>query len=348
MRFKLFTALCALSVGLFAVSCQDGKSGAVADFEIITTDGHNITLKSLCSGDYEILQWSIEGIAPIKNVDEVSHYYPKVGSYRVGVELWAGGERIASKSENFVVTSQDPNYEMTLVWEDNFDGNELSSSWVNETGYIANDELQDYQASGNHEVSDGTLKITAKLVNEDKVFGSYTSARIKTQGIKEFTYGRVESRMKLPQGVGLWPAFWMLGGNIGTAGWPLCGEIDIMEFVGFEPTTIHVNLHMEDYNHALGNNYGSRETLENTADWHTYGITWTEDYIEFYIDDHTRPFYRVEAISKGDAGSWPFDSPHFLLLNLAVGGSWGGLQGIDNTIFPATMEVDYVRVYQYQ
>ncbi|MFI3298352.1 MAG: glycoside hydrolase family 16 protein [Rikenellaceae bacterium] len=236
-----------------------------------------------------------------------------------------------------------------LVWSDEFDGTSLSEVWNVEEGYIANNELQDYKKEGNHVVSDGTLKITAQKVNDNKEFGSFTSARINTRGTKSFTYGKIEARMKLPTGIGVWPAFWMLGDNIKETRWPLCGEIDIMEYVGYSPTTIHATIHSEDYNHGKNTQRGNNTLLpegELVSDWHIYGMIWTENGFDFYIDTPQNVFYSCAANDPKTVTAWPFDAPHFLILNLAIGGDWGGAQGIADDLCPAVMEVDYVRVYQ--
>ncbi len=235
-----------------------------------------------------------------------------------------------------------------LIWSDEFDGETLNEEYWNlEQGYIVNDELQDYQREGNHFVSNGTLKIVAKKVNDDKKFGSYTSARINSYGKKGLTYGRIEARMKLPTGVGTWPAFWMLGDSIMEGvRWPECGEIDIMEYVGFDPTVIWGSIHSTANNHVDETQKTGSIEIEGEDRWHTYGILWEESGIKFYFETPDNIYYEVAAPEVRTAQNWPFDNQHFLLLNLAVGGMWGGLKGVDNAIFDTTMEVDYVRVYK--
>ncbi len=238
-----------------------------------------------------------------------------------------------------------------LIWSDEFEGTSLNSLfWTNETGYIANNELQNYRSTGNHTVSDGTLRIYAKKVNDKQEFGSYTSARINTKGKKEFTYGRIEARMKLPLGRGTWPAFWTLGSDISSNQWPRCGEIDIMEYVGYDSNVIHGTIHSYDFNHMNNNQIKGQTEVENENQWHTYGITWTPDKIEFYVDDPDNPYFSTLAPSVKTIENWPFNKPHFLILNLAIGGMWGGKEGVDDSIFdsPVVMEVDYVRVFQKQ
>ncbi len=241
----------------------------------------------------------------------------------------------------------DNNEKYTLIWSEEFEGDKLDESvWNLEEGYIANNELQDYKKTGNHTVSDGTLKIVAKKMNENKEFGSYTSARMTTYGKKSFTYGRIEARMKLPQGVGTWPAFWMLGNSIAEGGsWPNCGEIDIMEHVGFDPNVVHGSLHSTANNHSIGTQLSGKTTISSVEEWNIYGVLWDEKFIRFYIDNPENVFYTATAPTVKTTDNWPFDKPHFILLNLAIGGMWGGQKGVDNTIFDVTMEIDYVRVY---
>ncbi len=191
---------------------------------------------------------------------------------------------------------------------------------------------------------DGKLVITAEKVNENTTTGSYTSTRIISKGKQSFTYGRMEIRAKLPSGRGIWPAIWMLGENISTVSWPACGEIDIMEYVGYEPDVVHATVHTTSGSGANGD--GSSVTLSTAEeDFHVYGLLWDANEMVFYIDTPENVTHTY-APSNKTAANWPFDKPQFFILNIAVGGNWGGAQGIDNTIFPQTMEVDYVRVYQ--
>lgn len=238
-----------------------------------------------------------------------------------------------------------------MVWSDEFDGNTLSpDNWKFETGHHGwgNNELQNYVADDNVEVSDGILKIMAKKIDMGQGVSQYTSARLNSK--KDFTYGRMEIRAKIPEhkGKGIWPALWMLGSNINTVGWPACGEIDIMEYVSFEPNQLHFSIHSIANNHTEGTQITSGPvTLESIEEeFHNYGVLWTDKYLKFYLDDIDNiklTFLRPSTVSYEN---WPFSQPFYFLMNIAVGGNWGGLQGVDDAIFPATMEVDYVRVYQ--
>lgn len=159
-------------------------------------------------------------------------------------------------------------------------------------------------------------------------------------------YGRIEVRAKLPTGTGTWPAIWMLGNSIrsGTR-WPDCGELDIMENVGFDPDIVHANIHTKAYNHVLGTAKGNKIKLEEPYNnFYTYSMEWFPDRIEFFVDD--KRYFVYENENTGEA-VWPFDKPHYLILNLAIGGGWGGQIGIDSNIFPQKYMIDYVRVYEF-
>lgn len=237
--------------------------------------------------------------------------------------------------------------EWEVVWEDNFntDGLPDENIWSYEVGYIRNNEAQYYTEKRleNARVEDGNLVIEARKDNWNG--HEITSASINTCNKKNILYGRVEVRAKLPTGKGTWPAIWMLGTSIrnGT-GWPECGEIDIMENVGFDPDVIHANIHTKSYNHVLGTNKGNSITIQKPYDdFHVYAVEWFEDHMDFYVDDTLYFTFRNEN-SGND--TWPFDKPEYLILNLAIGGGWGGQQGIDNSIFPQKYYIDYVRVYK--
>jgi beta-glucanase (GH16 family) len=190
----------------------------------------------------------------------------------------------------------------------------------------------------NVKVENGVLKITARL--ESYNGSEYTSGRIKTEGKFSFQYGRVDVRTKLPGGDGIWPANWMLGNSFSTIGWPACGEIDIMEYRGASPTIIQGSIHSpSSYGGTVNTGYTVIPTAE--TDFHIYSIEWDETKISFMVDYEE---YYVYEPTEYNPDTWPFDAPFFVLLNVAVGGSYGG--PVNNSIFPQTMEVDYVRVYQ--
>lgn len=253
-----------------------------------------------------------------------------------------------------------------LVWSDEFDRDGLpdATKWGCEVGFIRNQELQYYTAARprNARVQDGKLIIEAhqeRLKNPDydpaaperrwqrsREFAAITSASLTTRGAASWTYGKVEVRAKLPTGRGTWPAIWMLGTNIQDVGWPACGEIDIMEHVGHEPDAVHANVHTRGYNHTRGNGRGKRLAFPGVEkDFHTYAVEWTKEKLEFFVDG--KSFFTCENDGQG-VDSWPFDAPQYLILNLAIGGAWGGQQGVDDRIFPQQFIIDYVRVYQQE
>ena len=237
-----------------------------------------------------------------------------------------------------------------LVWADEFDKPGLpdSTKWTYDVGGNGwgNNELEYYtsQRPENARVEDGKLIIEAR--KEAYKGNKYTSARLLTKGKQLWQYGRVEARAKLPKGVGTWPAIWMLGEKVATAGWPRGGEIDIMEHVGFDEGVVHGTVHTEAYNHVKGTQKGKEISVGDAISaFHLYAIEWTADQIDFFVDD--QKYYTVQKSVLGSTeAQWPFDQPYFLILNLAVGGGWGGQKGVDENIWPQRMEVDYVRVYQ--
>jgi len=245
--------------------------------------------------------------------------------------------------------------EWKLIWHDEFDGRDGSaidsSKWTNDIGGSGwgNRELQYYtDRLTNVSQSQGMLVIKAlqeHYTGIDKVSREYTSARITTRKSLNVTYGRFESRIKLPFGQGIWPAFWLLGQNIEKVGWPSCGEIDIMELIGKEPANIYATIHGPGYYGAKG--ISVPFTLKNnerfTDAFHVFALEWEPEILRFYCDG---TLYQTLTPSKLPRGTkWVYDRPYFLLLNLAVGGAWPGNPD-STTSFPQFMYVDYVRVYQ--
>lgn len=236
-----------------------------------------------------------------------------------------------------------------LVWSDEFDytGAPDSTKWGYELGYIRNNEMQYYtNKRENSRVEDGNLVIEAH--RDSSVIGNdtlkVTSASLVTAGKQDWTYGRIEVRAKVPSFLGSWPAIWMLGSNIGEVGWPDCGEIDILENVGYDPDTVHFNIHTKAYNHVKGTNKGQKVFLkEPHADFHIYAVEWYKDRLDFYLDSKKVFTFKNEGTGND---VWPYDKPHYLIINLAVGGGWGGLKGVDLNALPQKYYIDYVRIYQ--
>jgi beta-glucanase (GH16 family) len=243
----------------------------------------------------------------------------------------------------------------TLTWADEFDGPANSAPNAKKWGYDlggngwGNNELQTYTSRTQNAYLDGEGRLIIKVIREtfqgtDGITRNYTSARLLSKGKYEQRYGRFEVRARVPFGQGIWPAFWMLGNNIDSAGWPSCGEIDIMEHVGKQPSVNHGSLHGPGY--SGGNPLTGTFTLPNagrfTDDFHVFAVEWEADAIRFYVDD---TLYQTKTPANLPAGSrWVFDHPFFMILNVAVGGSFPGNPD-DTTTFPQTLMVDYVRVY---
>ena len=198
-----------------------------------------------------------------------------------------------------------------------------------------NNERQVYTTK-NHEIKNGNLIIHAK-----KEGNSYTSTKITTKDKKIFQYGRMESRAKLPVGHGIWPAFWMLGQNISQVGWPKSGEIDILEYIGREPHMVFTTLHTQD---SHGNSINTKKTsFPNIEEgFHVFALDWTKDKMDFFVDDVLVYTFQPEIKNEN---TWPFDKPFYFILNVAIGGNFGG-PAVDDTILPQDFIVDYIKVYQ--
>jgi beta-glucanase (GH16 family) len=234
-----------------------------------------------------------------------------------------------------------------LVWSDEFNYTGLpdSAKWKYDVGGQGwgNKELQYYTFRDlkNARVENGNLVIEARKES----FGSnkYTSARLTTKGKADWTYGRIDVRAILPKGTGTWPAIWMLG-SATPLKWPDDGEIDIMEHVGYDQGVVHASVHCKKYYHSIGTQKTATIAVTDCSEnFHVYSLDWDAETITVMIDD--KPYFSFRN-EHSDRTAWPFDSPMHLLLNIAVGGGWGGQKGVDDTIFPQKMEIDYVRVYQ--
>ena len=264
-----------------------------------------------------------------------------VNSYIVTVFAYSSTGHFISTFKNILVYVND---EPQLVWSDEFnvDGAPNSSKWSYDIGAggWGNGESQYYtDRSDNVIVEGGLLKITAK--KELYQGANYTSTRMITKDKYEFTYGKVEIKAKLPEGGGTWPAIWLLGANIDTVGWPACGEIDIMEHWGHNPTIVSSATHTPSCSGGCGNTSVGETTVSDFAtEFHVYGLEWTEDELRFFIDDTF--LYAYNPAVKNNS-TWPFDNPQFFILNIAMGGSWFT---IDSGFTASTMEIDYIRVYQ--
>ena len=267
-------------------------------------------------------------------------------SSATGTIITENGTNLSTDNTGYSTPSSYPGY--TLAWSDEFDGSALNlNNWNQETGNGSNgwgnNELEYYtNSTKNTFVSNGNLIIEAR---KEPISGfDYSSGRMTTQDKKTFTFGRIDIRAKLPVGKGIWPALWMLGSNISTAGWPACGEIDIMELIGTYPGRTHGTMHWKPVN-GTNTSKGAEFNLPAgnfSQQFHVFSIIWTQDIIKWLVDDQL-----FLTTTKADVGAanYPFNAPQFFIFNVAVGGNWPGPPDAGTT-FPQRMFVDYVRVFQ--
>ena len=252
----------------------------------------------------------------------------------------------------FLASSEAPRYDeekVKLVYEEEFNesGRPNKERWKYDIGGSGwgNEEKQCYTDElSNAKVEDGKLIITAR--KEEYAFNEYTSARLLSKD--SWLYGRFEVKAKLPKGVGTWPAIWMMPKESVYGSWPNSGEIDIMEHVGFEHGLVHATTHSQKYYWKVNTQKSGQIKVDNVdSEYHVYSMEWTPHKIDFFVDGEKYFTTEYDLVNDREDGwkAWPFDKPYYLILNIAVGGSWGGQKGIDDSIFPQAMEVDYVRVY---
>ena len=269
--------------------------------------------------------------------------------------LFSCNEEQSKYTDQSDISTISENWE--LLWSDEFNDEELDLTKWNKLNWKpgwVNNELQAYtDRDTNIFLENGHLVLQGNIepgysgtdyVGNNYV-ADYTSGRVNTDDKFSTTYGRFDIKAKLPAGKGSWPAIWMLGESISSIGWPQCGEIDIMEHVGYDLGLVHGSIHTQDYNHMYGTQKSGSKYVDDVTDaFHVYSLEWSPFYLRYLIDNE--PFFFVYNDSNGDFGKWPFNDPHYLILNLAIGGDWGGVQGVSASAFPMKMYIDYVRVYK--
>ena len=312
--------------------------------EIEPSNPNYVNLVNTSQGTYDSFKWLYRDM---EVEDEMEHqaYFPYAGNFEVELQVFKDNNTYSSK-QVVTISQDDPGNIPGLVWSDEFDYTGLPdpSKWNIEIGGggWGNNELQYYTNSEtNAKVESGILTITAR----EESFGGrdYTSARITTQNKFDFKYGKIEAKIKLPYGQGLWPAFWMLGANFGSTGWPACGEIDIMELVGGtgNDNTVYSTLHWD--NNGEHAQYGESYSLPSgifADEYHVFTVEWDDQEIRGFMDDIQ---YFTADITPAQLSE--FHNNFFIILNVAVGGNWPGSPDA-TTSFPQTMEIDWVRVYQ--
>jgi beta-glucanase (GH16 family) len=247
---------------------------------------------------------------------------------------------------NTTVTDKNYTFDTTPIWAEEFNAGIMpdTSRWGYDIGGggWGNHELEYYTNGNNVSIANGNLVITTR--KETVGSNGYSSARLFSKGTGNFTYGRIEIRAKIPGGKGTWPAIWMLPTDNAYGAWPASGEMDIMEHVGYDPYNIYVTMHTGAYNHILNTQKGvTIGLLTALSDYHTYRIDWTPVSVTAFIDDAQVMVFKNEGTGYM---AWPFDKRFHLMLNTAVGGDWGGAQGVDDSSFPCSMLIDYIRVYK--
>ena len=311
-----------------------GPSNLTVTPTVSTDNSGNVSFKATATNAVSYEYDFGNGQYQTSNTGSVTYKYTASGTYTVTVKAKSSTGKTISASTNVTITVA-----LSLIWSDEFNtaGAPDPSKWGYDIGAggWGNSELQYYtNRVDNVLVSNGTLKIIAK--KEAYSGSNYTSARLLSKGKFSFQYGKVEVSAKLPAGAGSWPAIWMLGDNFATAGWPTCGEIDIMEQKGSDMNRIYSTLHY--LGHSGSGGIGSSFLINNvTTEFHKYGLIWSSTSLQFLVDD-------VVYYTFLNSSSLPFNQNFFMILNLAMGGNFGGT--VDPALSSALMEVDYVRVYQ--
>jgi beta-glucanase (GH16 family) len=379
VRVEMFTSIL-LAIGLMCGCGGSGSSGSgttapppetkAAAPTVTTTNAQNgaviVALASSTTGS--AIYYTLDGTTPTN----VSQQYQ--APFLVSSNITVNAIAAASGYLNSTVTTQSfaPNIASgTLVWSDEFANSGSSNAlpeaktWTYDTGFqcCGNNELETYCAAGSATApcdpnnpnayidTTGILHIEGRNPSGT----TYTSARMKTQGLFSFMYGRIEARMMLPESQGMWPAFWLLGNNIATISWPACGELDVMEHIDGNNPPPYAGGMPPGYDWIAGSVHGGTSSNEangsqtyhpngfSAAAWHTYGMIWSKGQVEYYVDDPSNVYATFTPANF--PGTWPFDQgPQFIILNLAIGGSWPGNPD-STTVFPADMQVDYVRLY---
>lgn len=318
-------------------STEDNAPSNLSLSAVVSTDNSGNVTFTATAGNAVTYEYGFgNGVFQTVSSGVVTYRYPSSGTYTVIVTAKSAGGKTASKTMQVTV-----NVALTLVWSDEFDtpGTPDASKWGYDigtgSGGWGNNELQYYtNRTENSVVANGLLKISA--IKENFSGSMYTSARLITKDKFSFKYGKVVARAKLPAGGGTWPAIWMLGSDISTTGWPGCGEIDIMEHRGNEPNKIFGTFHYPGHSGANANSNTS--IISNAAtEFHIYSVEWDASSIKIYVDN-------LMFHSLANSGAVPFNHNFFLILNVAMGGNFGGV--VDPGFINASMEIDYIRVYQ--
>jgi len=360
----LLSLIASLVITMGFTACEDKPVDPVVlpenltwtiSYSTITKGKVTIEMKADKANFFSVIFPENNGTTVESNTGIINYTFSKDGIYPIVLKAHTTASQFIQKLDTIkieAVTLNDgystpTSYSgYTLKWADEFNGDALDlNNWTFDigtgSGGWGNNESQYYTSStSNCSVANGKLTITAR--KETQGSSNYSSARIKTLGKQEFQFGRIDIRARLPKGQGIWPALWMLGSNFPTAGWPACGELDIMELIGNQPNRVHGTAHFGAAPPSTQKtaSYGlSSGTFSD--EYHVFTLKWENNLVEWYVDDVK--FHSITPTSTG--GIYPFNQKFFFIFNVAVGGNWPGYPD-NSTVFPQQMDVDYVRVFQ--
>ncbi|MBQ8501736.1 MAG: family 16 glycosylhydrolase [Bacteroides sp.] len=341
-----------LIIGLQLSSCSsssDPEETLPVSFQMQpeSNNPNFITFIATSATEGATYEWTFSHSNQKQTGSHVTVYFEHKGSYEVTLKQTAGGmEGSTTRKVNVATDSYYAQQGEQLWWHDEFEGARLdNTSWNYDTGIgkWGNNEWQNYtNKADNSFLRNGCLVIKALKTGEGQQIGDYTSARLTTKGKRELNRGRVEVRAKMPSGVGLWAAIWLFG----TKAQPYYSELDLLEYVGCDQNIIYGAVHTTETLEGTQKISEQRTVTDVETAFHTYGLLWSDNQIEYYLDTPDNVFLTFTPTDKSDPRCWPFDKELYLILNLAVGGDWGGMRGVDDTIFPREMEVDYVRIFK--
>jgi len=351
-------ALILLAFFNLSTSCSKNSditepSSSIIAFTVsVQNDANFPELKIISEINPLAAEWVFPGNVIVKNKETVIYYFGEKGTYDVTLNYTKDGKVYSYTDKvNIAQNSHYFNRGEKLWWNDEFLGSTLDlSCWNYDVGSNkdqnrwGNNEWQNYTNSADNSfIRDGKLIIKAIKSGEGQKVEDYTSARLTTKDKKEFNRGRVEVRAKLGGGRGLWPAIWLYQSSWSDG---IYSELDIMEYVGVDKNIIYSAVHTNKTKEKPENQVGSNRQIVGVEDnYHIYGLNWTDGKVEIYIDDPDKPHLTFTVDNMNDPNEWPFDKKLYLILNIAVGGDWGGMKGVDDTIFPQEMEIDYVRIF---
>lgn len=337
-------------------SCSGNKENTASPVKAFTVNKSNdnfVQFDIIPELKNSSLEWLFPENDRIEGKNSVIYYFEKKGTYKVSVNYLSDGNTYVY-SEDILITNNSEYFERgeTLYWNDEFNDELLNNTFWNydigsnkEQNRWGNNEWQDYTDNADNSFfRDGKLIIKAIKAGEGQKVGDYTSARLTTKGKKEFNRGRIEVKAKLGGGRGLWPAIWLFQSSGEDK---IYSELDIMEYVGVDKDIIYSAVHTNKSLSAKENTIGGNIKIDGVEDnFHVYGMNWTDHKIDFYVDNPENIHLSFIPKDKTNTDDWAFDKKLYLILNIAVGGDWGGMKGVNDSIFPKEMEIEYVRIFQ--